>query len=90
MMRAKMFVRSKEMRLMRASKLREVPKSTLKDNVNKKEQYAKKNQSVLEVIASLSYVKQILGRFLGRGYVDEIWNIVFLISHTLPYSLFLK
>ena len=85
-----MFVRSKEMRLMRASKLREVPKSTLKDNVNKKEQYAKKNQSVLEVIASLSYVKQILGRFLGRGYVDEIWNIVFLISHTLPYSLFLK
>jgi hypothetical protein len=89
-MRAKMFVRSKEMRLMRASKLREVPKSTLKDNVNKKEQYAKKNQSVLEVIASLSYVKQILGRFLGRGYVGEIWNIVFLISHTLPYSLFLK
>jgi hypothetical protein len=46
MMRAIMAVRKREMRLLRASKLREVPKSTFKDKVNSEDQNIEKLRAV--------------------------------------------
>jgi hypothetical protein len=61
-----MAVRNKEMLLMRASKLCELPKSTLKDRVNNKEQNTEK------LVRIRSYSKPVLSEtdfrpFSGKG-----------------------
>lgn len=83
-----MAFRNKEMLLMQASKPCELPKPTLKGRVNNKEQNTEK------LVRVRSYSKPVLSEAdcrpsLGRGYVGEIGNIVFLISQTgvFHYSL---
>ena len=83
-----MAVRNKEMLLMRASKLRELPKSTHKDRDNNKK------QNVETLVSIRSFNKPVLSeadfRPFSRNSLCEIGYIVFLISQTLRFSLFLK
>ena len=81
-----MAVRNREMRLLRASKLREVPKSTFKDKVNSKDQNIEKLRAGnIRSCRKPVLLRQILSSFFsGRGCVGKIKNIlvVFITSHT--------
>jgi hypothetical protein len=82
-MRAIMAVRNKVMRSLRASKLCEVPRSKLKYKINNNEQNIEKSTNIRNCRKAI-LMKQISGIFFsGTGYVGEIRNIVFLISHTV-------
>jgi len=77
------------MHLLGASVLCELPKSTLEDKFNNKE------QNIKEIILIRSCRKSVLSEadfrnFSERVYLDEVRNIVFTISNFLFIPLLLK